>query len=198
MAPKTLNQNCAEADLVCYRHKDRAIEIEPRAHQHSSPCPSCGQHSSRVHSWYRPRIAELPWAGLPAHILLQTRRFFCVDGRCSRRIFTERLPGIVERYARRSSRLRQALTWSVWHLAVALVHGWLRGFVCQRAEQRCSGPFANKAIPPRLHPRKYWGSTSGPGRRGIDTGRCFAIWRQGESLICFTRATLVRFRITGS
>lgn len=96
MTPKTLNPNRAEADLVCYLQKDGAIEIELRAHQHSSPCPSCGQHSSRVHSRYRRTIADLPWAGLPACILLQARRFFCVDERCSRRIFTERLPGTVE------------------------------------------------------------------------------------------------------
>jgi hypothetical protein len=37
--------------------------------------------------------------------------FVVLDERCSRRIFTERLPGTVERYARRSSRMRQALTW---------------------------------------------------------------------------------------
>src|SRR5258707_13185538 len=111
MTQTTLNPSRSDADLVCYRHKHGEIEIELRAHQPSSPCPSCGQYSSRVHSRYRRKIADLPWAGLPAYILLRTRRFFCVDERCSRRIFTERLPGIVERHARRSSRLRQALTW---------------------------------------------------------------------------------------
>ena|ERR1700677_706525 len=111
MTPEGLNLNRVESNLICYRHKDGAIEIELRTHQHSAPCPSCGQLSSRVHSRYRRKIADLPWAGLPAYILLQTRKFFCVDERCSRRIFTERLPGIAERYARRSSRLRQSLTW---------------------------------------------------------------------------------------
>ena len=109
--PKNLESEPAEAELVCFRQKDGEIEIELRAYQRSSPCPSCGRHSSRVHSRYRRTVADLPCAGLPAYILLQTRRFFCVDERCSRRIFTERLPGTVERYARRSSRLRQALTW---------------------------------------------------------------------------------------
>ena len=44
-------------------------------------------------------------------ILLQTRKFFCNDDRCRRKIFTERLPGTVARYARRSCRSSEALNW---------------------------------------------------------------------------------------
>ena len=43
-------------------------------------------------------------------ILLQARKFFCADERCSRRIFTEQLPGTVARYARRSCRSSEALS----------------------------------------------------------------------------------------
>ena len=44
-------------------------------------------------------------------ILLQTRKFFCAGDRCRRKIFTERVPGTVARYARRSSRSSEALNW---------------------------------------------------------------------------------------
>jgi transposase len=102
----TLIPNTAEVELVCLRSKSGAIEVELRACRPFSPCPSCGGSSTRVHSRYR-----APWQGLPVRILLQARRFFCVDERCSRRIYTEHLPGTVAHYARRSCRSSEALSW---------------------------------------------------------------------------------------
>jgi transposase len=72
-------------------------------------CPACGQPSSRVHSRYRRTLADLPWLGRPVRLHLSSRKFFCDRPDCSRRIFTERLPGVVRRYARRTDRLGQAL-----------------------------------------------------------------------------------------
>ena len=167
MTPKTLTPNRSEAELVCFRQKDGAIEIELRAHQHSSPCPSCGQHSSRVHSRYRRTIADLPWAGLQAYILLQTRRFFCVDERCSRLIFTERLPGTVERYARRSSRLRQALTW------VSLALG---GRASARLAGRLGLPASRATLLRTLRGQSHPATTPSPRVLGIDEWA----WKKGH------------------
>ena len=64
-----------------------------------------------MHSRYRRTIADLPWEGFPVRILLQARKFFCAEERCSRRIFTERLPTTVARYARRSCRSSDAISW---------------------------------------------------------------------------------------
>jgi transposase len=72
-------------------------------------CPTCGQRSSRVHSRYRRHLADLPWQGLPVRLHLSCRKFFCDRRECSRRIFTERLPGIVRPSARRTERLAQVL-----------------------------------------------------------------------------------------
>ena len=69
-------------------------------------CPLCGQPSSWVHSRYRRVLADLPWQGIPARILLWTRRFFCDAPDCMRRIFTERLPSVAVPYAHRTDRLR--------------------------------------------------------------------------------------------
>jgi len=41
---------------------------------------------------------------------LQVRRFFCQNQECKRRIFTERLPGVVAPSARRTTRLTDLLT----------------------------------------------------------------------------------------
>ena len=107
----TLIPNSAEVELICLRPKAGTIQVELRACQHSSPCPSCGSRSFQVHSRYWRTIADLPWEGIPVRILLKARKFFCVDERCSRRIFTEQLSGTVARYARRSCRSRDALNW---------------------------------------------------------------------------------------
>jgi transposase len=72
-------------------------------------CPTCGQPSSRVHSRYGRTLADLPWLGRSVRLQLSSRKFFCDRRDCSRRLFTERLPGVVRRYARRTERLEQAL-----------------------------------------------------------------------------------------
>jgi transposase len=105
----TLIPNSAEVELICLRSKGGTIQVELRACQPSSLCPSCGSRSFQVHGRYWRTIADLPWEGLPVRILLNARKFVCADERCSRRIFTERLPGTVDRYARRSCRSSEAL-----------------------------------------------------------------------------------------
>jgi transposase len=72
----------------------------------SARCPLCGRPSWRVHSRYQRSLADLPWAGIPARILLQTRRFFCDTPDSQRRIFTERLAGVAAPHARCTERLR--------------------------------------------------------------------------------------------
>jgi transposase len=62
-----------------------------------------------VHSHYQRRPSDLPWEGLPVRIQLNVRRFFCDGADCGQRIFTERLPKTVERYARRTCRLNAVL-----------------------------------------------------------------------------------------
>jgi transposase len=69
-----------------------------------------------VHSRYTRTLADLPWQGVPVRVRLRVRRFFCDTLACSRRIFTERLPGIVAPYGRRTERLTMWLT----HIAFAV------------------------------------------------------------------------------
>ncbi len=81
-----------------------------------APCPECTRPSYRIHSYFEPRLAELPWNRIPVKIRLRTRRFFRDTEDCAQRIFTERLPETTEAYARRTLRMEQALRW----LALAL------------------------------------------------------------------------------
>ena len=68
---------------------DSAV-ITIRAMSASSPRPSCGAISDRVHSRYPRRVADLPIAGQRVALALHARRFCCDALRCARRIFTER------------------------------------------------------------------------------------------------------------
>ena len=111
MNRSTLIPNGAEVELTCLRPKAGAIQLELRASQPSSLWPSCDRRSFRVHSRHWRTLADLPWEGVPVRILLGARKFFCVDERCPRRIFTEQLPGTVARYGRRSCGSSEALNW---------------------------------------------------------------------------------------
>ncbi len=88
------------------------LEVSPRlitAHVSTiSPealCPLCQCRSEKVHSRYVRLVADLPWMGWAVRLELHTRRFFCQNTECARRIFTERLPTFIAPYARRTMRL---------------------------------------------------------------------------------------------
>ena len=71
----------------------------------SMPCPECHQLSARIHGHYRRTVADLPCAGRSVILALTVRKFVCTTPGCLRRIFTERLPGLVQSYARMTGRL---------------------------------------------------------------------------------------------
>ncbi len=73
-------------------------------------CPKCGQCSSKVHSRYSRTPADLPWLGCAVRLRFPVSRFFCTNPDCQRKIFTERLPGVVTSSARRTIRLADLLT----------------------------------------------------------------------------------------
>jgi transposase len=73
-------------------------------------CPLCSHPSNRIHSRYARALADLPWQGRAVRWRLDVRKFFCGKADCPRRIFTERLPGITEAYARQTIRLNETLT----------------------------------------------------------------------------------------
>jgi transposase len=91
-------------------HADH-ITLVVRAACREVPCPGCARFSSRIHSYYERRLADLPWNGIPVEVRLRTRRFFCNTDDCAWHIFTERLPETAATYARRTQRMAQALCW---------------------------------------------------------------------------------------
>src|SRR3954453_8935701 len=81
------------------------ILLLARSHSTSAACPLCGGSSSRAHSFYSRRLADLPWQGRVVELQVRTRRFRCTNPECQRRIFAERLD-IAQPKARRTVRLR--------------------------------------------------------------------------------------------
>ena len=85
------------------------VEVELQCVVDSVPCPICQTASRRVHSRYVRVVRDLPWAGTPMVLRFSTRRFFCDNGDCRRRIFAEELPDLARRYARGTPRLDSTL-----------------------------------------------------------------------------------------
>lgn len=84
---------------------EHQIVITLTANQGATPCPLCGQSSRAIHSSYHRTVADLAWAQTSVRLSITTRRFFCRNRVCDRRIFTERFPATVAPSARRSGRL---------------------------------------------------------------------------------------------
>ena len=70
-------------------------------------CPLCHQFSERVHSKYQRTVADVPCGGRRVLLLLTVRKYICHTCDCLRSIFTERLPELVQSYARMTNRLRE-------------------------------------------------------------------------------------------
>lgn len=109
-----MSQNPLLADpqalaLESVTSKDTQVVLVVKTIPTVAPCPKCHQSSSRVHSRYERKVADLPWQGVTVLIQLLTRRFFCTNQTCVRRIFCERLPRVVAAYGRQTVRLNNAL-----------------------------------------------------------------------------------------
>ena len=82
------------------------LQVRFTSNRMSSPCSLCSTPSFAIHSYYRRKPLELPCAGKTVRLLLCVKKFFCQVTTCSRRIFTERLPELIEPSSRLTTRLR--------------------------------------------------------------------------------------------
>jgi transposase len=95
--------------IECITSQADAIGIHLVTKAASAPCSLCGHPSSRVHSRYQRTLSDLPWNRVAVQIKIKVRKFFCDQPLCSRGIFTEPLPDLAARYARKTIRLHHAL-----------------------------------------------------------------------------------------
>ncbi|BAZ11739.1 transposase [Calothrix sp. NIES-4071] len=66
----------------------------------------CNSQTSKIHSHYKRKLADLSWASYSTSIKLHVCKFFCINFKCKRQIFTERLASIVQPWACRTIRRR--------------------------------------------------------------------------------------------
>ncbi len=94
---------------VKFKQVDGSVVIESVACSAEASCPKCGMASTRVHSRYSRSFLSLSWGPCPVRVVLTSRRWHCANSECSQRIFTERLPGLIDRYQRRSPAVSRIL-----------------------------------------------------------------------------------------
>ena len=140
------------------------IRVTPRPAP--TRCPACQRPACRRHGHYERTRADLPWQGRSVHLRLRfrlrLRRFRCPNATCPRRTFSETVDAVVQRYARRSERLRYFQR----HLGLAL-----GGAPAARLSRRLAMPVSAdtllrlvRATPLPSHPEpRVVGMMSGPG-----------------------------------
>ena len=103
----------SQTDLALNRWDLKAATNEIVVHLSSTQsvavCPLCHCASHRIHSHYERTLKDLPLAHFTLVILLAVGKFFCLNDRCERRIFSERLPNVVEPWAIRTARYTEKL-----------------------------------------------------------------------------------------
>ena len=88
--------------LVCIRPRVNEIEVVAMTTALATRCPMCHGLSRRIHSHYQRGLRHLPMGNQRVRWVLHARRFFCDTPGCARKVFAERVPGMVEPYARRT------------------------------------------------------------------------------------------------
>jgi len=85
------------------------LTVEVVSTQACACCPGCGTASDSVHCQYQRTVHDVPCGGRNVLLRLCVRKFFCRTVTCQRKVFAERLPDLVQPWARISNRLLEEL-----------------------------------------------------------------------------------------
>jgi len=85
------------------------LTVEVISTQPCARCPGCGTPSDAVHCQYQRTVHDVPCGGRSVVLRLGVRKFFCRASTCQRKVFAERLPDLVQPWARISNRLLEEL-----------------------------------------------------------------------------------------
>lgn len=92
------------------------IVVRARTPQDAAVCPVCGARSGRVHGFHLRTVAAVPVDGRRVVVRVRVRRRVCATRGC-RQTFREQIPGVLERYQRRTARLTRQVKAVVKELA---------------------------------------------------------------------------------
>src|SRR6266704_4136582 len=85
------------------------LTVEVISTQPFACCPGCGNPSEHIHCQYQRTVHDVPSGGRRVVLRLSVRKFFCRVPTCGRKVFAERLPDLVQPWARVSNRLLSEL-----------------------------------------------------------------------------------------
>ena len=83
-------------EVICVRARTRDAAVA---------CPGCGTLTVRVHGYYERTVADVPVDGRRVLVRVRVRRLRCPVAGCPRQTFREQVPGVLDRYQRRTTRL---------------------------------------------------------------------------------------------
>jgi transposase len=105
--------------LVVEDVQDAGDVIVVRAATRNEPaaCPGCGTQTARVHGYHERTPADVPVGGRRVLVKVKARRMRCPVPGCAVQTFREQVPGVPERYQRRTGRLNDQVSAAVRELA---------------------------------------------------------------------------------
>jgi transposase len=105
--------------LVIGDVEDAGDVIVVRAATRNEPvaCPGCGSETARVHGYHERTPADVPVDGRRVLVKVRARRMRCPVPGCAVQTFREQVPGVLERYQRRTERLNGQVGAAVRELA---------------------------------------------------------------------------------
>jgi transposase len=107
------------SSLVIEGVEDAGDTIVVRARTRNEPaaCPGCGTQTARVHGYHERTPADVPVDGRRVLVKVKARRMRCPVPGCTVQTFREQVPGVLERYQRRTTRLNGQVSAAVRELA---------------------------------------------------------------------------------
>jgi hypothetical protein len=81
------------------------IVVQAKTRAGAVACPGCGAETGRVHGYHERMAADVPADGRRVLVRVRVRRMRCPVTGCARQTFREQVPGVLDRYQRRTSRL---------------------------------------------------------------------------------------------
>jgi transposase len=85
--------------------RDGLVAVQARTAGGPVPCPRCGRLTGQVHGCYQRTVADVPADGRPVVVAVRVRRMRCPALGCPVQTFREQVPGVLDRYQRRTARL---------------------------------------------------------------------------------------------
>jgi transposase len=93
------------------------IVVQVRTRGGAVACPGCGAETGRVHGYHERTAADVPADGRRFVLKVRGRRMRCPVTGCGVQTFREQVPGVLERYQRRTSRLTGQVSTAARELA---------------------------------------------------------------------------------